>query len=221
MNAEAYPLSWPIGWQRTAPSFRKRAQFGKVEQRPASGGGFYSPKGQLSVYDGVARVLNELRMMGVPDYDVIVSSNAPLRRDGLPRSDTNPTDPGAAVYWRTEKGRSQVMAIDLYDRLADNLGAIAATLNAMRAIERHGGAQILERAFTGFTALPAPGQTLRSWREVLGFEPGAPDPSLEQLEARYRVMRSAHHPDRGGSSEGFQAVQTAYEQARQAIGGAR
>ena len=38
------------------------------------------------------------------------------------------------------------MAIDAYTRTADNLAAVAATLEAMRAIERHGGAQILERA---------------------------------------------------------------------------
>jgi len=47
------------------------------------------------------------------------------------------------------------MAIDIYDTVAGNLAAVAATLDAMRAIERHGGAQILKRAFQGFKALPS------------------------------------------------------------------
>jgi hypothetical protein len=48
-------------------------------------------------------------------------------------------------------------------RAADNLAAIAATLEAMRAIDRHGGATILNRAFTGFTALPPPADC---WKEL-------------------------------------------------------
>ncbi|KVD37855.1 hypothetical protein WJ41_22830 [Burkholderia ubonensis] len=62
---------------------------------------------------------------------------------------------GVAVYWETRAGARRVMAIDQYTRVADNLAAVAATLDAMRAIERHGGARILERAFTGFAALAA------------------------------------------------------------------
>ena len=86
----------------------------------------------------------------------------------------------------------------------------------MRAIERHGGAQILERAFTGFTALPAPGRITVPWRQILGIDASA-KVTPEQVEQRYRTLRSAHHPDKGGSAETFHAVQVAYEQARQEI----
>ena len=106
------------------------------------------------------------------------------------------------------------MAIDQYDRVADNLAAIAATLEAMRAIERHGGAQILERAFTGFTALPAPDHQ-RPWREVLGI-PALPEneaQAREVIEGAYRRLRSRYHPDKGGDAAAFSAVQAAYEQA--------
>ena len=76
--------------------------------------------------------------------DSIISTNLKLRLDGLPRSDQKePDDPGVAVYWQRLSKPKKVMAIDLYDRIADNLAAIGATLNAMRAIERHGGALIL------------------------------------------------------------------------------
>ena len=53
-------------------------------------------------------------------------------------------------------------------QVEESLAAIAATLDAMRAIERHGGARVLERAFTGFTAVPAP-DARKHWREVFGF----------------------------------------------------
>ncbi|ROU09438.1 hypothetical protein [Lysobacter enzymogenes] len=84
-----------------------------------------------------------------------MSTNLTLRRDGLPRSDQRePADPGAAVYWTDCTGADRCMAVDRYTKTAGNLAALAATLEAMRAIERHGGAEILDRVFTGFTALP-------------------------------------------------------------------
>lgn len=61
--------------------------------------------------------------------------------DGFPRSgQSEPSDGGVAVYWLTSTGETKCIAIDRYDRVADNLAAVAATLDAMRAIERHGGA---------------------------------------------------------------------------------
>jgi hypothetical protein len=71
-----------------------------------------------------------------------------------------------AVYWiKTGRKQMKCMAIDRYGRVADNMAAIAATIEAMRAIERHGSAEILERAFLGFQALPEPEQ----WWQVLEF----------------------------------------------------
>jgi hypothetical protein len=101
------------------------------------------------------------------------------------------------------------MAIDLYDRVADNLAAIAATLNAMRAIERHGGAQILERAFTGFDALPAP--DARDPFALLGLRPGA---TPEVIQAKFRELARSRHPDTpGGSTAAFQDIQWARDEA--------
>jgi hypothetical protein len=100
-----------------------------------------------------------------------------------------------AVYWQKPKSPMRVMAIDTYERVADNLGAIAATLEAMRAIDRHGGAVILDRAFQGFTALPAPGSK-RHWWEVLGVEPAA---SIDEINAAFRSKARDLHPDRGGA----------------------
>lgn len=195
---EAYPLSWPVGWPRSKS--RKSAQFTRYKNR-------------LDVSDGANRVFAELEKLKVKLSDIVISTNIKpgLGSRSLTRAD-QVSDPGAAVYWNDKQGRPRVMAIDLYDRVADNLAAIAATLEAMRAIERHGGAEILERAFTGFQALPAPG-AVRPWSEVLGFKPGSII-TREEVEIAYKRLRSLHHPDKpGGNADQFNQVQQAYKQA--------
>ena len=199
MSKSAYPLSWPMGWPRTAPVQRRSAKFNRRDSSAV-----YARKRDLTVADGVTRVLSELQAMGVAQNDIIVSTNIQPRLDGFPRSNLpDPSDPGVAGYWHDPFGgevKDRVMAIDRYDRVADNLAAIAATLNAMRAIERHGGSRILQPAFTGFTALPAPGQTSGpGWRQVFGFEADE-DVPLIRLEGAYRTARSEAHPDRPGGS---------------------
>jgi hypothetical protein len=192
-----YPLAWPAGWKRTLK--RKRATFNK---KVADSFGTYRVK----------RVLEQLRALGVEDADAIISTNLRTRLDGLPRGDQKePDDPGGAVYWQRRHDQShKVMAIDCYDRVADNLAAIAATLSAMRAIERHGGAVILERAFLGFEALPSP----NDWRHVLGFEH---TPTLDQTRARYRDLAKCRHPDAGGSETSMQELNAAWESAQREI----
>lgn len=200
MTINAYPLQWPTGWKRTLN--RKDGRF--------STKGYGRPARSVSISDGVERVLGELDRMGYTRNDVVISTNVELRLDGLPRSDrSEPGDPGAAVYWRTRKGDSKVMAIDIYTRVADNLAAIAATLEAMRAIERHGGAAILERAFTGFVALPSPGAA-REWWEVLGVSRSC---SRDDIRAAFRRLASEHHPDRGGDAARMAEINAAHDKA--------
>lgn len=204
----AYPLAWPAGWPRARD--RKRARFSRGErQYSPQGSGSWINKRELSIADGTKRVLAELATFGVPHGEAIISTNLELRLDGLPRSNQSaPADPGVAVYWRRPGEQTKVMAIDLYDRVADNLAAIAATLNAMRAIERHGGAQILERAFTGFTALPSPA-AVDCWA-VLGI---APRSSADEVSRAYREKAKEAHPDSGGTAEAMAALNAARDAA--------
>lgn len=208
---KAFPLSWPDGWKRTASMSRTHAHFGKTDTfQSQQGQSTYAGKKRLSVSDAVERLLDQFRRMGVPDWNVIVSTNVPLRLDGMPRSDKEPADPGAAVYWKKDdKQAMRCMAIDRYTRVADNLAAIAATLEAMRAIERHGGGTILERAFLGFAALPE--RATQHWREVLGIE-GTPTPQL--IEDRFRALAQVHHPDKGGDRNKFEEIVQARDAAR-------
>lgn len=188
-HISASPITWPAGWPRTPAERRRRAKF--------TAAGTMAGRRELSVSDGTDRVMSELRALGVQSGGFIVSTNLMLRNDGFPRSGQGePRDPGAAVYWSTKGKPQSVMAIDHYDRVADNLGAIAATLEALRAVARHGGGMILERAFTGFVALPAP----KSYWKVLGLGEGASEEAIEAAwKSKIRSCRMAwpdgSHPD--------------------------
>lgn len=216
----AYPLAWPAGWPRKTDAQRADARFNRKARQTVnySGGGSssYLSSKALTVSDGVKRVLDELARLGARPGFTVISTDVVLRLDGLPRSgQREPADPGAAVYWRDRNGDQRVMAIDQYRAVADNLAAIAATLEALRAIERHGGAQILDRAFTGFTALPAPAAA-RSWRDVIGVDPDERD--LAAVRAAYRRRAAAAHPDRpGGSHDDMAALTAAMRQAEQEL----
>lgn len=192
-----FPLTWPDGWKRT--SNRQRAKFMRDRR-------------QLSVADGLQRVFRELAALGVREHDVVVSTNIQLRLDGLPRSDRGePQDPGAAVYWTGKGEQMRVMAVDLYDRVADNLGAIAASLEALRAIERHGGAAILERAFTGFDALPPP----RNPFDFLGVS--RDHATVETVQVAFKAKLRSHHPDHGGSHNLMSELNWARDEALKII----
>lgn len=160
-----------------------------------------------TVNEGVFEVLRELKNMGVPDCDVIISTNIVLRRDGLPRSgQKEPGDPGVAVYFKLD-GKDMALALDKYSRVGCNLWALAKTIEAMRGIERWGGGRIMERAFTGFQRLGAPDD----WRTVLSLGPNA---TKAEAKAQYRKLAQELHPDRpGGDSDQFDRIRKAYDQA--------
>ena len=141
--------------------------------------------------------------------DFIISTDLALRNDGLPRSgQKKPDDPGVAVYFDLNDV-SRCLACDQYFRIEDNLAAIAATLAALRTIERH-GSQLFEAAFTGFTALPGPDHVVgRSWRDILDYYGS----DIDECAHNYRKLRGEAHPDKGGSTESFDEVTRAWAQA--------
>jgi hypothetical protein len=208
MAINAYPLTWPQGWKRITD--RKNAQFSKRETNNRDGH-TWTTKKFLSVTDGLTRILDELQKMGIDRQDVIVSSNVRTRLDGMPRSgEKEPADPGAAVYWQHKPGEPmRCMAIDRYNDVAGNLAAIAATLEAMRAIERHGGAEVLDRAFTGFKQLAAENAG-PSWWTTLGVSAEA---TAAQINEAFRIKARIAHPDApGGSREEWELVSSARTQ---------
>lgn len=205
MNSiSAYPLQWPHGWRRTPVTERAY-------------GNFKSQRRKITVADAIARLRSELTRMSVTDNDIVISTNARLRLDGLPRSNDEPNDVGAAVYWMDPRGNRQCLAIDQYHYLAQNIAALAATLEHMRGIERHGSAQILERAMSGLNALPAPGSS-QSWRDILGFA-ASEFVSAQDVSNRFRRLANIAHPDKGGSHEAMTNLNRAYDEATKEISG--
>jgi hypothetical protein len=218
----AYPLCWPAGWPRTESYARTRAKFFREVSTRGTSGNVWKDRKSITVSEGIQRVLAELKSMGILSDDLLISSNLKLRLDGLPRGDqSEPDDVGVCVYWQ-EINAPRCMAIDIYDTTAGNLAAIAATLSALRAIERHGGAQILNRAFSGFVALPGPG-TRTCW-EILGMGEGEllgegnADRRREVIQAAYRMRARRVHPDVGGSDDLMAELVSAREEALRKAG---
>lgn len=204
---ESYPLYWPLGRKRTPASQRKRAKFGK---KAASEYGSWKTTKELTVSQALARVFYELRRLGVDNATVIVSTNIRTRNDGLPYSNARmPDDPGVAV-WFMLHGVQKCMPSDSWDRVADNLAAIAAHIAASRAIARY-RVQDIDQQFAGFTAITD--QNSPSWWAVLGV---TQDAEYGEVKAAYILKRKVAHPDRGGDVDAFDRVQKAWE-AYQAI----
>jgi len=211
--ATRYPLAWPPGWPRTPAARRRRALFVTVTRAPAAAPGVASRSSTraVSVIEGVGRLAGELRRLGAEKE--IVSTNIKLRVDGWPRSDqAEPADPAAAVYFALD-GKPRVLACDRWTRTADNLAAIAAHIEAIRAVDRY-GVGTLEQAFAGYAALPQ--NTAAAWWDVFGVDRGAP---LADVEAAFRQLARAHHPDAGGSHEGMARLTEARAAARRELGG--
>jgi len=207
-HAQRYPLSWPAGWKRTPAAHRRRAQFGTVARQFQAGVPTYAGKRQLSVSDALERLELELDRLGAANG--LVSTNLSPRLDGRLRADRGePSDPGAAVYFELI-GKATCLACDRWDRVADNLGAIAAHIEALRAIERY-GIGTLDQAFAGYTQL-AP--TAVDWWLILEVPPAA---SLADVEDAFRRKAKDLHPDVGGSHERMAQLTEARENARKAI----
>jgi hypothetical protein len=217
-----YPLSWPTGWKRTING-RKRAAFGRVKSSyvPSStpGGQGYTrrDRGSLSIAEAVNRLDVELRRLGVREGDWLISSNVQTRLDGLPYANrAEPADPGVAVYFRLGQQRKpRVLACDKWDRVADNIAAIAGHIDAIRAQERY-GVGTLDQAFAGYAALPE--NTARDWRQVFGFADGS-FPTWPDVEDKFRAAARAAHPDAGGSHEQMARLTEAKAFARKELVG--
>jgi len=195
-----FPLQWPPGWPRTRPQDRA----------------WSLPGGRAANWNQVVkRLRQELERLGVSH--VVLSTDQPIRQDGHPyQAPRRIDDPGAAVYF-TRNGKPLVIAQDRYELLVDNIRSIAIAIEHMRGLERHGGGHMMDRAFAGFEALPAPGEhAKRSWRQVLGIDPTGRG-SIEAAEAQYRALARQHHPDAGGTQGAMAELNAAIDEARKEL----
>lgn len=197
MNVEnSYPLLWPHDWKRCA--WPKASKF------------------KTSFAVARDQIFRELKLMGVTNNihntNIILSTNIPLRKDGLPYAgQANPKDAGVAVYFKYKKN-NMVLACDSYRKVEENLVAIGKTLEALRGIERWGASDMMERSFTGFAAISPPTATQkRDWWVVLNIPRGShPD----KIREAYRQLSFLHHPDRGGDPAKMAEINAANDEAK-------
>lgn len=188
---ESYPLQWPSGYPRVRypsrhPYLKKTKTFGYERDE----------------------LLRQLKLLGV--RDVVISSNVPLRQDGIPYANferRSITDKGIAVYFTYNK-EQKVIACDAWDSFEVNLRALWKTVEDMRALERNGCSQIISQIFTGFKALPEE-SSAEQWWQTLGVERTA---GTQDIITAYRTLAKRHHPDAGGSADMFSRVNEAYQQ---------
>lgn len=203
MLAEKYPLYWPTGYPRT--KWIESSKFGNHSFAKAR--------------DTIFSELNLLL-----DYNerktIVLSTNLPLRLDGIPYANmAQPQDKGIAVYFQY-KNESVVLCCDKWNKVEHNMWSVAQTINALRGIERWGVSDFLKRSFTGFNTLP-PKQEKKEWWLVFKYQskPGTASWDWEGVQAQYKSLAKQYHPDvAGGSTELFQELNNAYEEATKYFG---
>ncbi len=194
---QRHPLFWPTGWPRAHS--RHTAQFGTRVDR----GKGYTENKRLSPGEAMDRLERELDALGASNP--LLSTNIELNLRGQPRGDRGePGDPGAAVFF-AYKGKDVALACDKWDRVADNIAALAKHIEAMRGMDRWGVGTV-EQLFTGYVALPAPEQ----WWNVLDCPRNA---SRAQVKSAYAHAAAFAHPDKGGSDAAMARVNGAKQAA--------
>lgn len=212
----AYPLQWPEGWPRTPGTSREdgsRFKAGDTHEYDTLGRRTYVGKKLIS-FDRARRLL-VVEFQRLKATNVVLSTNLPLRQDGVPRSDFarwRMEDPGVAVYF-TLKGRQMVMAQDAFSTIAANTRSLGLAVEALRQLERHGGGTMMERAFAGFLALTPPSWK-KPWREVFGVKPEW----AGDIAALFREKAKLRHPDYGGNDTLMAELNLAYEEAKLDLG---
>lgn len=203
---QAYPLSWPAGKART-----------EEPQTSRFGTNSWSTNKRISLNRAVDELLSELSLLGA--INEIISSNLKLRIDGRPYSNQRtPDDPGIAVYFDlpNDQGtpRAVCMACDRWAKQSCNVWSIAKCVNALRGLDRWGGGDMVQAAFTGFIALPGPGA--EPWWSVLGFYNEAEAMFQGDFEIKAKKMLQKAHPDKPGGDEWtFKKIIKALEKGRE------
>jgi hypothetical protein len=220
VTRQPFPLQWPEGYKRTPTASRTKSRFG-----------FHS-SGQVSLVAARNQLFFQMSRLGA--VNVVLTTDLPVRGDGLPYANGRADDPGVAVWFvlPDDRGNShtKVFACDRWRTHAENMMAIAKSVEAMRGLDRWGMSEIVERTMGGFAALPSgepSGPTKKPWREVLfangplgvggdlGLEKGD---VLVLAKSRHRALIKQHHPDAGGSAELAAEINAALAEAEAELG---
>lgn len=202
------PTTRPLCWPEHMPRARRRVASNFCRKDKSDGG-----SRSLRFTEAEKELQDELGRMSATH--VVISSNV-LTRSGV----GDIADPGVAVYFR-RRGQAQVIACDHYTTAADNAYAVAKTIEALRAVERHGSATLGDQAFSAFREIPAGASDApkaRHWRDVLGV-PDTIDreTQLDLAELYFKRGAAKSHPDRGGTDEAMAELNGAIARAREEL----
>lgn len=192
--ARAFPLQWPDGWRRYVKGDRKRARF-------------KSGAGAVSVSQAVGRLEIQLKLLKVSTH--VLSTNVPLSSTRRPISGAaEPDDVGVALYFQLG-GQGRCMGADKWDRVADNICAIAYHLEAIRAMDRYGVGTV-HQMFAGMA--PRLQSSPLEWWLVLQI--GRFHSTRLDIDRVYKKLAARHHPDvPGGSVSEMARINAAREAA--------
>jgi hypothetical protein len=207
------PLQWPMGWPRTAS--RVSSKFRIVSDRSV-----------LDLEQTMRRSGMDARTMVVSTQIAVSSLGRPFMEDLRRRV----ADPGVAIFW-SRKGVAHTMACDRYLTVAENIRAITLALEGLRAVERAGVTQVLDRAFAGFAQLPSsadggatlPPRPKQPWWRVLGWDSDPLRTAMSHVlirvssEAMYKSRVLEVHPDQGGTHDQMVELNAALAEMRAAL----
>ncbi len=180
-----HPLQWLPQQPRTKR--QERARFGN--HSPSRAGDY---------------LIGELERLG--SKKCVISSNMQTKLSGGFYANQSVEDTGVVVYFELKK-EGKAMACDRWDRVEHNLWALYLSVCAIRGLERWGGSEFLDGLFSGFKALPGPGDVMTT--EVDYFQ-GVQD--KEHLKERYKKLAKELHPDLGGDEEQFSIMSRQHKQ---------
>jgi len=136
-----------------------------------------------------------------------------LMRVGVAESDitiiTGEEGEGARVPYVFESQTYSVISVS-QEEITTNLAAVELVIHSrVLSIERK--IETLEQAFAGYKQLPATAGSGTTPYTILGLAENA---DFEIITAVYKRLVLKHHPDQGGDSERFRAINDAYNEIR-------
>lgn len=147
--------------------------------------------------DTIDLLRRECRMLGARRVVVeLAIRESDLRLDGQPYAGTRPEHPGVTVAFDSKHGPLKYTA-DKFATWQENLRAIALGLEALRKVDRYG--------------MTSRGEQYAGWKALPSGEAALKDRGAELIRQHGGVRAALHatHPDHGGNTEDFAAVQAA------------
>lgn len=151
------------------------------------------------------RELSHINAKGVVVLMALDASE--IRLDGRPYAKAIPRHPGVILSCTTKYGPFR-MACDRFTEWADNLRAIALSLEHLRAMDRYGCTKRGEQ-YRGWQALPAPNPLPTTREEAyaeLSKVIGEGRAKTLPLDEAFREAALLTHPDTGGDAERFKRI---------------